>query len=155
MKKTFLIFALLTLGFGLPLLSLEASALSEEEEKYVDSILTSDSKEFDYYDCNANADADEFLTCLEESEEYINICETGSAGDECEVSSDYNDGVEPAEEAEESEDANFGEEDAEFLASFLEGKATVEEEESEPASIIPVIVVSILGLAIIIVLNIL
>ena len=152
MKKLVLsISLLLTLGLGLVSFRVSAVSLTAEEETLAESLTaTSDALTTS---CSDDLSGEEYVKCLEDEDDYANSCTEDLENDpssECYIDLAAhidNDGESDASEIEDFEETK----DEDFLAGFAEEET--EEEEGEPASIIPVVVATVLGLIIIIALT--
>lgn len=161
MKKALLILSLLTLSFGVSLAPANSFALSAEEEEKVNSLIDSnaDGTETLSSDCNLDGDFEAVAECLSRNEStdgYNDVCK-GLSDEEAEKKPECN--VEEStteEDTDHSEDSDLSdldlsEEDQEFLDSFLSEEE--EEEDSEPASILPVLITTVAGIVLIFALN--
>ena len=151
MKKLFLSISLLTLAFGLVPFKASAVSLTAEEKASVDELTSAEDLTTS---CSEDLSAEEYTDCLAaEAEDYSNTCTEDLEEDpssKCYIDLDsYVDSDETVEDEPADDDAEI--EDEDFLAGFTEEEA--EEEEGEPASIVPVIVATVLGLVAIIGLN--
>ena len=162
MKKAFLILSLLTLTFGPAFLSMEAYALTNEEEEKVDAMLTAeaDDSEFLSTNCDLDGDIEAVFNCVSGSdslEDYADKCLELSEEEALEDPECNSDDYSTEEDIDHSEDDDLSaidvtEDDDEFLSEFVDS-VEEDEEEAEPGSIIPVIVATVLGVVAIIALN--